>query len=344
MLGRTSTAARPALVLLLAVAVLSTGWAALARKPPRAPKQPAHMFAPTSFWNTPIAPNAPLDKLSSVYVRDLVNQARSRGVWINARQFSTPIYTVGKREKRQPVTIDRPSDMSTNGADAARLEHLLSWVPIPRRARPAGGTDRHMVIWQPATDTMWELWQAHRVPVDPCPCKRPWVRGWHAAWGARIDHVSQSSGVDPYPFGATASGLPVAGGMMRLNELRKGRIDHALALAIPDVARGRVRAPANRTDGEDPRPMAIAEGTRLRLDPSVDVASLGLSPVGRMMAEAAQRYGIVVRDRARAVVFYAEDPGPGGGDPYPALFGGQQPSDVLAGFPWDRLQVLAPGE
>jgi hypothetical protein len=329
----------------MVAAVFSAGWVAMgARKPPHKPKAPTRMFAPTSFWNTPLPPGAAVDRLSRLYVNDLANQARNNGVWINSREFSSPIYVVRKRHSRQRVTIDMPSDMYTNDADAATLEHQLSSVPIPRRARPAPGSDRHMVIWQPATDTMWELWQATKLPVDLCPsCRRPWISGWHAAWGARIDHVSQSNGVNPYPFGSTASGLPMAGGMMRLGELRKGRINHALALAIPDTAQDRTRPPANRTDGNDPRPLAIPEGTRLRLDPSVDIGSLGLSPVARAMAEAAQRYGIVIRDRARAVVFYAEDPGPGGGDPYPALFGGRMPSQVMAGFPWDRLQVIADG-
>jgi len=58
-----------------------------------------------------------------------------------------------------------------------------------------------------------------------------------------------------------------------------------------------------------------------------------------MIAEAAQRYGIVVRDRAAAVVLYAEDPAPLGANPYPALFDGSA-RDVLRRFPWDRLQLL----
>ena len=45
----------------------------------------------------------------------------------------------------------------------------------------------------------------------------------------------------------------------------------------------------------------------------------------RTMAVAAQRYGIVVRDGAGAVTFYAEDPTPTGRNPFlgrSGLFGG----------------------
>ncbi len=60
----------------------------------------------------------------------------------------------------------------------------------------------------------------------------------------------------------------------------------------------------------------------------------------RMMAEAAQRYGIVVRDRAGVVAFYAQDPTPTGRNPYPGIFRSRYPDELLAKFPWARLQVL----
>ncbi len=51
----------------------------------------------------------------------------------------------------------------------------------------------------------------------------------------------------------------------------------------------------------------------------------------RMIAEAAQRYGIVVQDRSGVVAFYAEDPSPMRHNPYPSIYGGQYPNQILAG-------------
>jgi hypothetical protein len=59
-----------------------------------------------------------------------------------------------------------------------------------------------------------------------------------------------------------------------------------------------------------------------------------------MIAKAVQRYGMILRDKAGSLSFYAEDPTQYGTNPYPALFGGY-PDNLLAKFPWDRLQVLA---
>ena len=53
----------------------------------------------------------------------------------------------------------------------------------------------------------------------------------------------------------------------------------------------------------------MPQGAHLRLDPAVDVDSLGLHPVARMLAEAAQRYGVIVRDRTRvSAQFFLESP------------------------------------
>ncbi len=64
-----------------------------------------------------------------------------------------------------------------------------------------------------------------------------------------------------------------------------------------------------------------------------------------MLAEAAQRYGIFVRDGAPAVTsFYAQDPTALGSNPYAGpggYFQGQSPSQLAAAFPWNHLELLS---
>jgi hypothetical protein len=154
--------------------------------------------------------------------------------------------------------------------------------------------------------------------------------------------VSRNPGYysDPNTWGATATSLPMLGGLIRLDELRAGRIDHALALALPEIRAGQFTAPARRTDGDAARQTAIPMGARFRLDPALDLDALDLPPVTRAIARAAQRYGMIVRDRAGAVVLYGQDPTPTGSDPYPELYGERSPSELLAAFPWDRLELV----
>lgn len=64
------------------------------------------------------------------------------------------------------------------------------------------------------------------------------------------------------------------------------------------------------------------------------------------IARAAQRYGLVVRDQTgagNAIALFGEDPRPDQPDPYEGaggIFEGTTPLDLLAYFPWDRLQSL----
>jgi hypothetical protein len=277
-------------------------------------------FAPTSVWNRPLGPGARIAPDSRLMVRELRHQVDSSAAWINTDKFSVPIVTVGARQRPVRVHLD---------TTFPHLQRGFARVPVPAGAHPAGGSDEHLVVWQPSSDTMWEFWLMQRKGD-----------GWHARWGARIDHASRSPGIVRAPEGATASGLPLAAGLMTTDELRSGRIDHALAFALPAVREGVMAWPADRTDGKAHGPGAIPMGTRFRLDPKVDVDRLDLPPAGRAIARAVQRYGMIARDTSGAVNFYAQAPPPGGDDPYGQIFDGKSPDQLLANFPWDRLQVV----
>jgi hypothetical protein len=285
------------------------------------------IFAPTSVWNQPLTADAPLAPESQRLVMALRGELTKEmpvrsGPWIATHSYSVPVYTVGADVPPVHVTLDTLKP---------QLQRAFDAVPIPAGAHAANGTDQHLVIYQPSTDSMWEFWHA-RLLDD----------GWHAGWGGKMDHVSSDPGYYPNTYGASGTSLPLLGGLMTTEELRAGEIDHALAMALPLTAAGTFTWPAQRSDGRTTGPTAIPEGTRFRIDPTLDLSKLKLTPVGMAMARAAQRYGMIVRDGASCVVFYAEDPTTQPANPYPALFRGLYPDEVLAGFPWDRLQVVSP--
>ena len=79
-----------------------------------------------------------------------------------------------------------------------------------------------------------------------------------------------------------------------------------------------------------------------------------MPPITRMIAEAAQKYGFIVNDQTGATVgFRAEDPTPlireGQPNPYLTYFkasssgGYEDPNFLLASFPWEDLELVAPG-
>ncbi|MCC6830817.1 MAG: hypothetical protein IT200_05660 [Thermoleophilia bacterium] len=286
---------------------------------------PGQMFSPRSFWNTALNPNAPVNPDSAAIVAELIRQRDDAGgPWLNIESYSVPIYRVGPKVKR--VRVYPPAGVSQRSGSTFRW---TAPVPVPARARPSGGADLHVVIWQPSSDTMWEFWGFARTGGR-----------YTAKAGARIVGVSRSAGIIEAPYGATASGLPAAGGVITERDIRRGVIDHVVAIAIPAPLKERLTLPATRTDGWSDNPAAPMEGQRFRLDPDLDIGSLRLHPLVRMIAEAAQRYGIVVRDQSGAVVFYGEDPRGLGRNAFTRILGGRDRKALLGTFPWNRLQAL----
>jgi hypothetical protein len=309
--------------------------------PSVAPQPPATggLFAPNSIWNRRLPADEPLDQSSGVRMSSLISLINSpgHGTWINTNQYSIPIYRVPADQPTVHVTLDAP---------VPALQQAFNAVPIPANAVPAPGTDASLAVYQPSTDRMWEFWRAYRA-----------ADGWHARYGGAMQNVSTNPGIydssswpgvdgsQQWAWGSTASSLPVMAGTITVDELRSGHIQHALAAAAPQTCAGAFSWPAQRTDGLSSAPDCLPEGAHLRLDPSLDLSRLALPPITRMLAEAAQQYGIVVRDRTSdgPLVLFAEDPAPFGYDPYGGpngAFGGVAPWDFMPKFPWSRLQLL----
>jgi hypothetical protein len=295
-------------------------------------------FSPSSFWNTPVPAEAPLDSKSTQIMdafqaRVVAELQAKTGPSINTAEYSVPIYRVPAEQPTVRVEL-------TSRFVASALRSAFSAVPLPPTAQPASGNDKHLVVWQPSTDMLWEFWELRQSP-----------EGWKASWGGAIRRTSANAGAfdsEAWPgatsfWGASASSLSIAGGLVRLGDLEHGWINHALSMSIPNVRAGVYSSPAQRTDGESTDPLSLPEGAHLRLNPNLDIASMGLPRLTRMLAEAAQRFGIFVRDGARNVTFQAQDPISTGTDPYAGpdgYFEGSYPRELLSSFPWEHLQLL----
>jgi len=304
---------------------------------PGRPLPPHRFYAPTSYWNAPLAPDAPLDPASTALVGALRSEVswefeNHAGPGISTSEWSVPLYTVPADQPLVRVTLD--------AGNAPALQEAFAEVPIPPDAEPAAGTDATLVVWQPASDKVWEFWHASRE-----------ADGWHADWGGATREVSRGKGyydAEAWPgarpwWGDSSTSMGVIGGLITLEDLERGVINHALQMAIPKARAGLWAWPAQRTDGRSEDPLTLPEGAHLRLDPNLDLESLAMPRMTRLMAQAAQRYGIYVNNRAHDVSFFAEDPTRTGTNPYRGpggYFEGRWPRELLSYFPWGHLQLL----
>jgi hypothetical protein len=278
---------------------------------------------------------------------------------ITTDAYAPVLYTVHAHQRRVPVILD-------NNNPSLKLA-FAHGVPIPHRAKAARGADRQLIIWQPATDTMWEFWQARKKGGH-----------WHAGYGGRIRHVSQSPGyyrdiVDPatedgrwvdrryfeqHTWGGPASSIPNLPGLITVDQLRSGVIGHALDFGTWANAPARWVYPAQRTDGRCRGARGqycsqIPQGARFRLDPGYDTSQLK-NPIVRMIAKAVQDYGMVLNNTTGGgVTFYAEGSRRNGHpnpyyrrnglfthDPNPSL---RYPTEFMREFPWEHLEMLKRG-
>ena len=307
--------------------------------PPTSPASaPFRFFSPSSFWNVPVPASAALDPKSGemigAFSASIARQALAKlPPWINTTRSSIPLYTVPADQPTTTVTLE-------NASGAPALQEAWNQVPLPPTAKPAEGSDKVLILWQPSTDRLWDFWRLSHTTT-----------GWQASWGGAMQKTSSNPGVygpEAWPgakpwWGDSASSLEPIGGLITLEDLQLGEINHAIAIAIPNVRAGTYAAPAQRTDGKATGPLTLPEGAHLRLDPKLDLATLHLPHITQLIAEAAQRYGLLIRDYAPDVTFYAQDPSPTATNPYTSptgYFEGKTPKELLANFPWNHLQVL----
>jgi hypothetical protein len=197
--------------------------------------------------------------------------------------YGIPITVVGKRHKRTKVSFDYSSES----------DHVK--YPLGPDTRIEGGRnsdgDRHAIIVDRSTCRLYELYAASS-------SGRLWHAGSGAVWSLEKNKLRPDGWTS-----ADAAGLPILPGLLRWNEVKKGRIDHAIRFTVPTTSQSHLwpaRHDAGSTSSPDYPPM----GARFRLSASYDAS--GLSPYAQHVVAAMKTYGLVLADNGSAWYFQGE--------------------------------------
>lgn len=314
-----------------------------------------HPFgAPTNFWNTPLPLSVLIDAIATPAVAaELAREATVAAPYVNTWQYTAKIVRVPPNQPLVPVLL---RGARTDTTFLKLKQALASGMPIPAGWQPTADTDAEGAFYQPDRSSPYDGRAGYYFEGWKFHAEDPATNGgypWSVAWGGRmvrsdvsVGHYTnwQYSGYhystpgDPDStyqekgWGTTATSLPLIGGTITEEECHLGDIEHELGLAVIVPHTGTVW-PAQRNDGTSST-NPIYEGMRFRLDPTYDPSPL--HPFAQIIARAAQKYGIVVWDKAGTLSFRA-DPA------CAAYFNGTPGYRVLDGFPWNRLQVIQPG-
>jgi|SRR5215218_2019710 len=280
-----------AMVALVSAMLALTSAEGGARPLPRAADCP--IFPRSSQWNQRV------DRLlthprSGAMVRAIGAGSRAHadfgsGTW-DGGPIGIPFVVVGSRQRRVPVSFDY-ADESDRGR-----------YPIPRSAPVEGGrnADRHVIVVDRSRCVLHELYAAY-----PRDGGRRWQAGSGARWSLRSNSLRPRGWTS-----ADAAGLPILPGLARYDEVRRGRIDHALRITVPRTRRAFVY-PARHFASALTDPALPAMGQRIRLRQSFDASRF--PPQARVILRALKAYGALVADNGSAW-YVSGAPSPGWDD------------------------------
>ena len=174
-------------------------------------------------------------------------------------------------------------------------------VPLPpvvrREGDPGGAWDRHAYLLDPGK-VLWEM-----IQLDYSPMNR-WRTWWQCDWTVGYDGgghgVARWDLTKPWnakgqPGGVVAANIPHMPHFIRYDELNRGEIKHAMFMALGNYS-PEVTGYARASDGSA-KQHPCRGGERLRL-PLDAVKRFAEGTAERVVAEAMNRYGIVVGDRS----------------------------------------------
>jgi hypothetical protein len=242
----------------------------------------------------------PADNWWHADVSDLPVHARSRQ-WLSHMSTGTdlhpdfgPSYGPGP-DYGIPVTVVRSTHPLVRVRFRYAAESDRVRYPLGRDTRIEGGRrssgDRHAIVVDRGRCRLYETF-ATRVHMGR------WTAGSGAVWSLRSNALRPDGWTS-----ADAAGLPILPGLLRWNEVRDNRIDHAIRFTTDVTSRHHLwpaRHDAGSTDSRAYPPM----GARFRLEPSYSAARL--SPMARRVVRAMKKYGLVLADNGSPWYFQGE--------------------------------------
>ena len=275
-------------------------------------------FSEKSPFNTRIPKDALLDPNSRKMIESLMDGTfSSRGhLHVNIERWSIPVYRV-------PIPAPAIGTIVCDSKHFSGFESVT--LPVWPALKPDPNADHHMAVLDRANGVAWDFWGAR------------WEDGRLKTKAAnKVDLAGD--GLVP-EGGCRAVGFALLAGLITPEDIASGKINHALVFAHQYLAPKAVW-PANKHSRFERRANSIPCGGLVQLDPALDVNTLDLSPVGKMIARALQEYGMYLSDFADGLVIYAENPMGREVDPWPWL--GLDHHSAW-NIPLDKMRVVQPG-
>jgi hypothetical protein len=243
----------------------------------RLPGTGCRVFEADNYWHADVR-GLPVNKRSAQWLRHM--QAGSR----NLHPDFGPSYGEQPVPYGIPVTVVDGAARVPVRFDYARESDRVRY-PLDGRTKIEGGVDadgdRHAIVVDAATCTLYETF-------DTRHSGGRWTAGSGAVWSLRSNKLRPKGWTS-----ADAAGLPILPGLLRYDEVRRGRVDHAIRFTT-DVTDRKFIWPARHQAGSVRDASYPPMGARFRLKKSFPTK--GYSRDATVVLEAMKRYGLVLAD------------------------------------------------
>ncbi len=255
--------------------VLSPGVASAGTALPGAGACP--MFPADNVWNTPVG-NLPVDAHSAQWLSSM--QASATDLHPDFGPSGDPTNPYG-----MPYTVVPPGHASVNVSFQYADESDPGPYPFgpetPIEGGQNAGGDRHALMVDPSTCTLFELYDARYSPGGS-------TAGSGAIWNLRSNALRPAGWTS-----ADAAGLPILPGLLRYDEVESGNITHAIRMTAETTDTSYLW-PARHEAGARSDPNLPPMGARFRLKANFDIGNY--SPQAQVVLRAMQRYGLILAD------------------------------------------------
>ena len=230
----------------------------------------------------------PADSLYYRPVTDLPVSAQSEQ-WI-ASQNGLPLSAGFRGSVTDGVAFGLPFNLVDSQTAVRSVE--LTQYPAASFPGPYPITDPAYIEGMPTYH-----FDQHYLAVDLAK-RQAWeliaIRSWFGRWQAGAGATWSMDSLD-YPTGSTiAARMPLLPGTITYAEVEAGEIGHAILGSTAISAPGKFVWPARGGDGVSTDPNAPPMGAWLRLSADADLSGLG--PQATVVAQAAQKYGVILSD------------------------------------------------
>jgi hypothetical protein len=247
------------------------------------------IFPPDNPWNADVS-KWPLHKNSAAIVasigvdKPLRYNTDMAFILVPPHQRKIDVKIVEYPGESDPGPYPVPDNMPIEGWPAYYRRDVedksLTLADVQRDKLNTGG-DRHGIVVDPHNGLLYEFFGAKRTDA-----------GWQASCAAIFNLRSNKLRTDGWTS-ADAAGLAIFPAVIRYDELKAGKISHAMRVTVRNTRRAYV-APATHFASSKTDPNLPRMGERLRMKADYDISSF--SPPVQTILKGLKQYGMLVAD------------------------------------------------